>query len=96
MTVLYASGNLAASALSVLGNSIHGFAGWVYQGTLVEADNTDNGCLWEYPVLAKLPQSSAGTHGEIKFDYGQQEVGVSSSADLDHVFLTGQPLCLSC
>lgn len=64
--------------------------GWEYHGTLVEAENTDDGTLWEYPVLAKLPQAETGDDGQIKFEYGQQEVGVSSTADRDHVFLTGE------
>lgn len=69
---------------------LHLLAGWKYHGTLVEAGNTDNGTLWEYPVLAKLPQAKTDENGRILFEYGDQEVGVSSTADKDHVFLTGQ------
>ena len=64
-------------------------AGWEYSGTLAEAGNTDSGSLWEYPVLAKLPQAKAAEDGKILFEYNDQEVGVSSTAERDHVLLTG-------
>ena len=69
-----------------------GCAGWKYQGTLCEADNTDTGCLWEYPVLAKLPEASTSEEGDVVFDYRDQEVASSSAAERDYVFLTGD-LC---
>ena len=68
-------------------------AGWKFTGTLVEADNTETGCLWEYPLLLKLPEARKGDDGQIHFDYNDQEVGKSSSAERDHVFLTGMATC---
>lgn len=55
----------------------------------MEADTTETGNLWEYPLLAKLPQAKRGDDGQILFDYTDQQVGVSSKAERDHVFLTG-------
>lgn len=63
--------------------------GWEYIGLLCSANDTENGNLWEYPVLAKLPKAQRSSDGNVEFKYRDQEVSVSSDLEKDHAFLTG-------
>ena len=64
-------------------------SGWEYEGVLCTLGKGKHGCLWEYPILAKLPQGRKTEAGKAEFAYEDQEVAKSSSAKRDHVFLTG-------
>ena len=70
--------------------------GWTYEGVLCSAGNTEHGCLWEYPVLAKLPEVQRTKDGKVDFVYGDQEVAKSSTATLDHVLLAGEIISFEC
>lgn len=62
---------------------------------LCDAENGDNGCLWEYPLLARLEEASVAEDGSIVFE-AAEEFRERDSRDRQHVFLTGKPFHKPC
>lgn len=56
---------------------------------LCDAENGKNGCLWEYPLLARLEEAAVAEDGSIVFEPAQ-EFRERDTRDRQHVFLTGK------